>query len=173
MPEREVDATGEPHEPVVQLDADASLGHRAPARLERGEALLEGTHQIDGRAPQLGSGRLGRAGQPPGQAVVAGDEDGEGLVDEMGRVGIAPPVDRELDGLVDHAATSGVGRPFEVAVRLEVVTASVDAGESVLGDVERLPAQLLHEVGDAGLELGDDARRALGRRHRSPVRCST
>ena len=168
MPEREVDPAGEAHEPVVQLDADAGLGHRAPPRLERGEALLEGADQIDGRAAQLGPGRLGRAGQPAGQAVVAGDEDGEGLVDEMGRVGIAPPVDRELDGLVDHAAASGVGRPLEVAVRLEVVAlAGVDAGEGVLGDVERLPAQLVHEVGQAGLELGDDAPgEALGRRRR-------
>ena len=109
LAEGEVDPAGEPDQTVEQLDADARLRHRAPPRIERWEALLEGAHQVDGGAAQFSPGRLGRPAQPAGEAVVAFDEDGQRFVDQERRMGLAAPVDRELDGLVDHAAAGGLG----------------------------------------------------------------
>src|SRR4051794_25066214 len=108
MAEGEVDPAGGPDQTVEQLDADARPGDGPPPSLERGKALLEGTDEVDGGAPQLGPRRLRRAAQPARQPVVAVEEDGERLVHKMGRMRLAAPVDGELDSLVDDAAARRV-----------------------------------------------------------------
>ena len=55
---------------------------------------------LDGLAVELRALTLAEAAEVVRDAVAAGDEAGEGLVDELARGRVAAPAHGELDGLV-------------------------------------------------------------------------
>ncbi len=72
------------HQPAAeQVDARATLDHRVPLVLQRGEALLEGRHLGHRRGAELGEVVLGEAGEKRSDAgtLVVG-EPGDALVDQ-------------------------------------------------------------------------------------------
>ena len=89
---------------------------------------------------ELGPLALAQAAEVVADAVVAGDEAGDGLVDQLAGRRVAPPAHRQLDGLVRHGAASGLRRPGELLRLLgeEEPLAAVDRAEQVLRHPQRL-----------------------------------
>ena len=165
----EVHLAGQDQPPAGVLVAQAALGDRPPAGLERREALGELHHPVVGLGPQLGPLGLGAALEEVAEPVGALGQAVDGLVHHGEGVGLAPPVDQDLDGLVGDGAPGHGHGPLERGVLEgdEAPLAPEDAAEGVLVDeqgvlgvevfdqwtepvVERLPeptAQLRRKLG--------------------------
>lgn len=132
----EVHLAGQDEPPAGVLIAQAALGDRPPAGLERREALGELHHPVVGLGPQLGPLGLGASLEEVAEPVVALGEAVDGLVHHGQGVGLAPPVDQDLDGLVGDGAPGHRHRPLERRIFEgdEAPLAPEDAAEGVLAD---------------------------------------
>ena len=97
------------------------------------------------------------AAQVRADPVGAGDEPGDRLVDEVAGSGIAPPVDRQLDGLVGHRALGGGGGPRELLGLLGQVTGPRSRARS---PSRRLPSHRSSLVGQVARPAGPGGPRA-------------
>ena len=159
---REVDLARQHDAVVVEVGPQPALGHRSPPRLEAREALEEHVHPLGGLAVQLGPLALAQPAEVVADAGVAGDEAGDGLVDQLAGRRVAPPAHRQLDGLVRHRAARGLRRPGELLRLLgeEQPLAAVDGAEQVLRHPQRL---LVGEPRRPPGPAGPPARRAARR----------
>ena len=141
--DRQVAASAQ-HEPVVDLDAQRSLGARVPGGLERGKAFEELQDQIVSRSPKFGSFGLGDGLKPVGQGIDALAAAGHRLVDECHRVEFSTPVNREFDRLVGNRAARDRDLPFKGFGLLEdeLAFTAQHLAEGVFGDEHRV-ARLL------------------------------
>lgn len=149
----EVHLAGQDEPPAGVLVAQAALGDRPPAGLERREALGELHHPVVGLGPQLGPLGLGTPLEEVAEPVVALGEAVDGLVHHGQGVGLAPPVDQDLDGLVGDGAPGHRHRPLERCVFEgdEAPFAPEDAAEGVLAD----------EQGVLGVEVFEQGRQPV------------
>ena len=142
--ERQIESAREGEPVVAHLHALGHLGGGTPAAPQRREGVEEAGGQRDALAAQLRDGGFVTAGQPVTEAVLAVDDAGDRVVDQLGRVALAVQVHRQLDRLVAHRATGQGHAPLEGSLLLgqETDLTSVDRGEVALADEQPVGARV-------------------------------